>query len=390
MNTRDEAIAIRSKLTEWRHALHSIPETAFEEVKTGDYLAEVLQSFGMTVQRGLAKTGLVASVTRDKDDPENSIALRADMDALNITEENTFGYCSKHPGKMHACGHDGHMAMLLGAARILSESKTFRGTVHFIFQPAEEHEGGGNVIVQEGLFEKFPVKSVFGMHNFPTLPAGTFAIRPGPLMAAVDVLDITIRGVGGHGAMPHLAKDPIIGAAQLINNLQTIVSRNIDPLESAVFSITMLEGGTAYNIIPDRVTLKGTIRYFKNDVQKTIRKRVEEIVQGTASATDLDISLDYQPHYPAVVNTKTETQQAIEAAIATVGKSNVDTDLTPLMGSEDFSFLLQKRPGAYIGIGGGTPDNSVNLHRSRYDFNDDILVLGTSYWVNLVESLLPV
>jgi amidohydrolase len=390
MNARKDVVSINPEIIQWRHELHSCPETAFEEFKTADYLAEKLSSFGLKVERGLAKTGLVASVTRGSTNPDQSIALRADMDGLNITEENTFEYCSQHAGKMHACGHDGHMAMLLGAARILSQSDNFKGTVHFIFQPAEEHAGGGNVMVQEGLFEKFPVKAVFGMHNFPTMPVGEFAIKSGPIMAAVDIFDVIITGAGGHGAMPHSTKDPIVGAAQLINSLQTIVSRNIDPADSSVFSITAIHGGTAHNIIPEQVTLRGTIRHFKKEVQKTVRKRMEQIISGVASAMDLKIELDYQPHYPALVNTEKETMQAIDAAAATVGKDKVDTEMTPLMGSEDFSYMVQKRPGAYICIGGGVPGSPVNLHQSKFDFNDEILALGTSYWLNLVERLLPV
>ena len=390
MSTRNEIDAIEQELREWRHHLHANPETAFEEVNTSNYIAEKLKSFGLEPKRGLAKTGLVATLNKGASSPDRSIALRADMDALDMEEQNQLPYRSKIPGKMHACGHDGHVAMLLGAAKILTASKTFNGTVHFIFQPAEENFGGGGIMVEEGLFERFPAKAVFGMHNFPTIPKGKFAITSGPMMAAYDVFDIDIKGFGGHAAMPQFVKDPIVTAASLINQLQTIVSRSLNPLESAVVSVTDIHGGTAYNIIPDKVHIRGTTRHFQPEVQQTIESKMAAIINGIATASGTTIDFTYARRYPALVNTKDETMTAVKVAASLVGKDNVNSNMQPIMGSEDFAFLLQKRPGAYIRIGSGIPGSSANLHQTTYDFNDDILTLGVNYWVSLVEHLLPV
>lgn len=385
---RKEIEQLKQELVEWRHSLHSYPETAFEEEKTGDFLTERLRSFGFQVNRGLAKTGIVATLSRGDGNQERSVAFRADMDALNIEEQNRFAYCSKNPGKMHACGHDGHMTMLLGAAKILSRLDSFIGTIHLIFQPAEENEGGGGVMVEQGLFDAFPARAVFGMHNFPMLPAGTFAICPGPMMAAYDVFDITITGVGGHAAIPQLTRDPIVTAAGIITQLQTLVSRNTNPLEAAVVSVTEVHGGTAYNIIPDQVLLRGTTRHFKPEIQQLIQSRMSEVIQGMATATGVEVELRYTTRYPALVNTETETAMAVQAATAVAGAKEVSSHLQPLMGSEDFAFMLEKVPGAYIGIGSGSPGNATNLHQATYDFNDEILTLGVEYWVTLAERLL--
>ena len=384
-----EVEELTSEMTEWRHYLHEHPETAFEEYHTSDFVAEKLKSFGLEVSRGMAKTGVVATLSKGVPKSNQAIAFRADMDALDMEEKNKISYRSKNKGKMHACGHDGHMTMLLGAAKVLSESNAFKGTIHFIFQPAEENEGGGGVMVKEGLFEQFPAERIFGMHNFPAVPAGMFGMCVGPMMAAYDVFDINITGVGGHAAMPHLTRDPVITASTIISQLQTLVSRNTHPLDSAVLSVTEIHGGTAYNIIPDNVIIRGTTRHFNPNVQKLIQTGMEETITGVAKATGTKAELIYEKRYPALVNTELETKQALEVASSLVGESKVIPDLRPIMGSEDFAFMLQKRPGAYMGIGSGSETHSASIHQATYDFNDEILPLGASYWVALAEKLLP-
>ncbi len=376
-------------MLEWRHYLHAHPETAYEEKNTADFIAEKLVSFGLKVHRGLAKTGVVATLQKGEPDKGQSIAFRADMDALNMEEKNEFAYRSKNKGKMHACGHDGHMTMLLGAAKVLSTLESFTGTIHFIFQPAEENMGGGGLMVKEGLFDKFPAKAVFGMHNFPLIPMGLFGICSGPMMAAYDVFDIDVIGVGGHAAMPHLTKDPIITATSIVSQLQTLVSRNTHPLESVVLSVTEIHGGTAYNIIPDQVKIRGTTRHFNPQIQDMIQSGISEVAKGVAAATGTRAELEYERRYPALVNTDIETQIAIEVASSVVGKEQVIPDLQPIMGSEDFAFMLQKRPGAYIGIGSGSDSHAANLHQAAYDFNDDVLQIGATYWISLAEKMLP-
>ena len=375
-------------MTEWRRTLHSHPETAFEERRTSDFVAAALFSFGVEVHRGVGKTGVVGTLRRGVDSGK-AIGLRADMDGLDIAEENTFAYRSENEGKMHACGHDGHTAMLLGAAKYLSGNGAFRGTVHFIFQPAEENEGGGKAMLEDGLFERFPCDAVFGMHNFPGQAFGSFAIRPGPMMAAFDIFRIRLQGIGGHAAMPQVLRDPVLASAYLIGMFQSIVSRNVDPVESAVVSVTKLSAGTNYNIVPNTVNLQGTTRHFRPHIQDIVEARMKEIVAGVSLSMGIQGEIVYERRYPALVNTGAETAAAIAAAARVVGDDNVVRDLSLLMGSEDFAFLLQKRPGAYIGLGAGKPRPSGMLHQPGYDFNDELLPVGASYWVSLVEGLLP-
>ena len=388
MAVHEKIGAMIEEMTRWRHELHARPETAFSEYWTSAYIAEKLTSFGLDIHRGLAGTGIVATIQRGKG-KSPAIGLRADMDALDITEATGLPYASINEGKMHACGHDGHMVMLLGAAKYLAGNDTFRGTVYFIFQPAEENEGGGGRMVREGLFDLCPVQSVFALHNFPVLPEKTFAICKGPMMAAYDVFDIQITGRGGHAATPQNVKDPILAAAYLVNLLQSIVSRDVNPTQAAVVSVTEIHGGTSYNIIPDTVRLRGTTRHFLSSAQDRVESRMQEICAGLSASFDVAVDVSYERRYPTLVNTDEETDAAVRAATAVVGSNRVLTDITPVMTSEDFAFLLKERPGAYMGIGAGKPRDKGLLHQALYDFNDRILPVGASYWATLVEMMLP-
>jgi amidohydrolase len=373
-------------LAAWRHEIHAHPETAFEETRTAEFVAQRLHDFGIAVHRGLAGTGVVGTLTGSRPGTR-AIALRADMDALHIQERNGVDYASQNPGKMHACGHDGHTTMLLGAARYLAETRNFAGTVHFVFQPAEENEGGGRVMVEQGLFEKFPVESIFGMHNWPGMPVGKFALRSGPMMASFDIFEITVKGKGAHAALPHLGVDPFIAAAQIVMGLQTITSRNTHPLEAAVVSVTQIHGGDTWNVIPDEVVLRGTTRSFKPELQDAIEAGIRRIAEGVASAMGASVAVRYERRYPPTINSVAEAAVAASIASEVVGEANVDRELSPTMGSEDFAFMLQARPGAYVFIGNG-PSNGAGLHNPRYDFNDAILPIGASYWARLVERVL--
>jgi hippurate hydrolase len=310
------------------------------------------------------------------------------MDALHIDEQNAFSHASQEHGRMHACGHDGHTAMLLGAAKHLAETRNFAGTIHFIFQPAEENEGGARVMIEEGVLEKYPVDAVYGMHNWPEMPAGRFAIQSGPMMAAFDIFEITIKGRGGHAAMPHLAVDPVVVAAQVVNGLQTIASRNTHPLESAVVSVTQIHGGDTWNVIPETVVLRGTTRSFSPAVRDQMEPRIRRIADGACRSYGAEMELTYERRYPPTLNAAAETEVAAAAAASIVGESNVARELLPSMGAEDFAFFLERKPGAYIWIGNGTGETGGMLHSPHYDFNDAVLPLGASYWVRLAEAAL--
>ncbi|HEY2942924.1 MAG TPA: M20 aminoacylase family protein [Vicinamibacteria bacterium] len=373
-------------MTAWRRDLHAHPETAFREQRTSDVVAGLLSAFGMEVHRGLAGTGVVGTLRSDGG--PRAIALRADMDGLPMDEANDVPYRSQVPGAMHACGHDGHMAMLLGAARELAESGRFDGTVHFIFQPAEENEGGGRVMVEEGLFDRFPVDAVFGLHNWPGLPAGHLGVRPGPVMAAFDVFEVRLRGRGAHGAMPHLAVDPVVAAAEMIGAFQTIVSRNVSPVEAAVVSVTQVQGGDTWNVIPEEARLRGSTRYFRPDVGRIVEDGIRRIAPGVAGAFGATVEVDYQHRYPATVNEPAATAIAARVAEAVAGAEGLARDLPPSLASEDFAFMLQARPGCYVCLGNGPADGGRGLHSPRYDFNDAILPVGAAYWVRLAETIL--
>lgn len=380
---------LHKDMREWRRDFHAHPETAFEEHRTSSIVAELLQSFGLNVTSGLAGTGVVATLD-GKQGGDGCIALRADMDALNLHELNTFSHCSKHEGKMHGCGHDGHTTMLLGAARYLADNNDFAGRVVFIFQPAEEGEAGARVMCEQGLFEQFPVSAVYGMHNWPGLDSGKFAVHQGPVMSSMDIFDITITGVGCHGGMPYMGVDPVVVAGQLISSLQSIVSRNLTPLESGVVSITQMRGGDAYNVVPDSVTLSGTCRAFSKEVQDLIESRMNKHVQSICEAFGAQGKLEYKRIYPSTVNTKEHAAICQTVVQQLVGQDALETDLAPSMGAEDFAFMLQEKPGAYIWIGNGSAEGGKGLHNPYYDFNDDILALGASYWVELVKNQLPI
>jgi amidohydrolase len=379
--------AFHDEMTVWRRDIHAHPETAFEEHRTADQVASKLESFGIEVHRGLAGTGVVGTLRAGTG--RRAIGLRADLDGLHIHEKNGFDHASKHEGKMHACGHDGHTTMLLGAAKYLAETRNFDGIVHFIFQPAEENEGGGRVMVEQGLFDKFPVEAVYGMHNKPGLPVGKFGIRPGPMMAAYDRFEIAIRGKGTHGAMPHLGIDPVVVAANIVTALQSIASRATDPVEAVVVSVTQIHGGDTWNVIPDDVVIRGTTRAFKPEIHKSLEPSIRRIAEGVCAAFGATMTMRYDYGYPPLVNDEAHTRTAAEIAAEIVGPENVNSTLDPTMGAEDFAFMLQAKPGAYIFIGNGPAEGGCLLHSPHYDFNDEILPLGASYWARLVERTLP-
>jgi amidohydrolase len=376
------------EMTEWRHELHKHPETAYEEFWTSDYVAQQLESFDIEIDRGMAGTGVIGTL-KGRSDNGKAIALRADMDALDIKENTGLNYASINPGKMHACGHDGHTTMLLGAAKYLAETRNFDGTVHFIFQPAEENEGGAKRMVEEGLFEKFPVQTVWGMHNWPGMPVGTIAAKEGPMMAAYDRFDIEVKGTGGHGAMPHMGVDPVLVGSHIVTALQSIASRNINAMDAVVLSVTQFHGGDAYNVIPDVITLAGTVRTFSLAVQDEVEPRMQQIIDGVCAGFGASANLHYQRGYPPTVNNADATKVAAAVAADVVGENSVMHDPTPCMGSEDFAFMLLEKPGSYIWIGNGPAQPEQQLHNPGYNFNDEVLPIGASYWSRLVESELP-
>ncbi|MEL6338354.1 MAG: M20 aminoacylase family protein [Myxococcota bacterium] len=376
------------EMTAWRRDLHAHPELAFEEVRTSGMVAEKLASWGLEVHRGLAKTGVVG-VLRGSGGEGPMIGLRADMDALPMQEANTFEHASTVAGKMHGCGHDGHTTMLLGAAKFLSENRDFRGSVAFIFQPAEEGHGGGREMVREGLFDRFPCELVFGMHNWPELPTGEAAVMPGAMMAASDSVELVITGKGGHAAMPHLSVDPVVVSAHVITALQTLTSRSVNPVNASVVSICDMHAGVgAGNVIPQTVRLKGTARAFDEDTRRTLEEGIERIATHVAQGLGAEAMVKYQRGYPPTVNDPAQAELAATVLGEMLGAENVHRDLPPCMGGEDFAFMLEKRPGAYIWMGQAGGPSGCMVHNPRYDFNDAILPIGASYWAKLVERVL--
>lgn len=373
---------LKSEMITWRHHIHAHPETAFEELNTTKFIIEKLKSFGINeLYTEFAPTGVVGIIKGNKDG--RWIALRADIDALDIIEENKIAYCSTIPGKMHACGHDGHTATLLGTAKYLSEHRDFAGTVVVIFQPAEENEGGARVMVENGLFERFPIEAVYGIHNQPNMQLNHFYVTHGPMMASYDVFEIKITGVGAHAAAPHLSKDTILVATQIVNGLQSIVSRNADPLSSLVVSVTQIHSGDTWNVIPQQAVIRGTVRTFDAKIQDMAENRIKQIATGIASTFEAKAEVDYQRRYPATINYAKQADIAIKAAKNVVGEASVIIDPNPSMGAEDFAFMLKKIPGAYVWLGAG---QGANLHNPAYNFNDEVLTTGVEYFIEIVNQ----
>ena len=400
MKLNDTILAQAPSLTQIRRDLHAHPELCYQEVRTADLVAAKLTEWGIEIHRGLGVTGVVGVVHgRDGGACGRGVGLRADMDALPMTELNTFTHTSQHPGKMHACGHDGHTAMLLAAAQYLSTHRDFDGTVYLIFQPAEEGGGGARAMMQDGLFERFPMEAVFGMHNWPGYPAGTFAVSPGPVMASSNEFKITIRGKGSHAALPHNGIDPVPIACQMVQAFQTIITRNKKPVDAGVISVTMIHAGEATNVVPDHCELQGTVRTFTLEVLDLIEQRMRDVAQHTCAAFGAQCEFEFKRNYPPTVNTPAEADFAREVMRAIVGDAQV-WNQEPTMGAEDFAFMLQAKPGAYCFIGngdgahrgryegGGHDAGPCTLHNPRYDFNDELIPLGGTYWVELATRWL--
>ncbi len=394
MKLIDPIIQFHNEIQAIRREIHAHPELCFEEHDTAELVAKKLTEWGIPVVRGLGVTGVVGILKNGNS--QRAIGLRADMDALPILELNTFAHASKNKGKMHACGHDGHTAMLLGAAHYLSQNKNFDGTIYLIFQPAEEGGGGAKRMMDEGLFEKFPMEAVFGMHNWPGIPVGHFGVTPGPMMASSNEFEVVVTGKGAHAAQPHKGIDPIMVAVQIAQSWQTIVTRNKSPIDAAALSITQIHAGSTTNVIPDDATLVGTVRTFDLKVLDLIESRMRAIAEHTAAAFDAKVSFHFKRNYPPLINHAKETAFAVEVLQGIVGAEHVDAQVEPTMGAEDFAFMLQGKPGCYVFIGNGEGDHRsaghglgpCNLHNPSYDFNDDLLPIGATYWVRLAESFL--
>jgi len=388
MNIHPLASALAQDLTAWRRTLHAHPELGFEERWTSDFVAEKLSGWGIPIQRNFGTTGVVGTLI-GQGNAGGAIGLRADLDALPIQELNGFPHASQHEGRMHACGHDGHTAMLLGAACCLARNPRFSGTVHFIFQPGEEGCGGAERMVKDGLFEQNPCNAVYGLHNWPALKFGMMGLRVGPLMASMDLVEILVQGRGGHGALPHTTIDPIVTSAHIVTALQTLVSRSTQPTESAVVSITCIQGGTAHNVIPETVRMLGTVRSFSPTVRDALEAGIRRITEGVARSFGASATVNYTRLAPAVVNSANEARLAASAAAAVLGTDQVLNQMELVTGSEDFSYLIADRPGAYVFLGQADAPNPSMIHSPTYDFDDKLLPIGVSYWINLVEQALP-
>jgi hippurate hydrolase len=395
MKLVEPIIAQQAELQQIRRDIHAHPELCYEEQRTADLVAARLTEWGIPIVRGLGVTGVVGIIKNGTS--TRAIGLRADMDALPMQELNSFEHASRHAGKMHACGHDGHVAMLLGAAHYLSRHRNFDGTVYLIFQPAEEGGGGARRMIEDGLFEQFPMEAVYGMHNWPGLPMGSFGVVPGPMMASSNEFRVVVKGKGAHAAQPHRGVDPVMVAVQIAQSWQTIISREKNPLDTAVLSITQIHAGSATNVIPDEAVLIGTVRTFTTGVLDLIERRMEEIAAGVASGFNASVDFGFKRNYPPLVNHAQQTAFAVEAMKAVVGSDKVDTDVEPTMGAEDFAYMLQAKPGCYVFIGNGEGEHRsaghglgpCQLHNASYDFNDQLLPIGASYWARLAEMSLP-
>jgi len=383
MNVLEEMKALQAEMTAWRHDFHRHPEIGFEEHRTSASIAGILEGFGFEVHRNIGGTGVVARLQNGRS--RQSIGLRADMDALPIQEANDFGHRSTVSGRMHACGHDGHMASLLGAARYLSNSRRFDGVVNLIFQPAEEGLGGASAMMDDGLFERFPCEAVFGFHNEPNLPVGKFSIRPGPMLAGGAFFDVLVTGRGSHAGYPEHSIDPVLTACHIVTALQSITSRNISALDAAVISVTRIEAGEAYNVVPDRAVIRGSARWFKPEVLRIIQGNLQRVASSVAAAFGATAEVDFRTIFTPLVNWADETRFVADVAAELVGDANVNRDRDLIMASEDFAFMLGKVPGAYIHMGNGS---SANLHNPSYEFNDQALPYAAALYVGLVERRL--
>ena len=391
MNPVDYMRSQQIELTAIRRDLHAHPELGFEEHRTAEIVSRELDRLGIEHHDRVGKTGVVGVIRGERQESGRAVGLRADMDALPMHEENNFAHVSRFKGRMHGCGHDGHTTMLLGAARYLAATRAFDGTVYLIFQPGEEGFAGGKAMVEEGLFERFPADEIYALHNWPGLPPGTIAVRPGPMMAAADRIEIHIEGRGGHAAHPHIAVDPVLVAGHIITAAQSIVARNVSPVDTAVVSLCAMHAGNlaAMSVIPRDARLVGTVRTFRPQTQDAVERRLSELVHSIAAAFGATATLKYERVYPATVNSEREAEFAARVADTLIGSENVVRDLEPSMGSEDFSFMLQRRPGAYARLGQGGAESGCFLHNSRYDFNDDVIPLGAGYLAALAEQALP-
>lgn len=394
MKLLEPIIQFSAEIQQIRRDIHAHPELCYQEQRTADVVANKLTQWGIPIIRGMGLTGVVGVIKRGTSN--RAVGLRADMDALPMQELNTFAHTSQHPGKMHACGHDGHTAMLLGAAHYLAEHGKFDGTVYLIFQPAEEGGGGAKRMIEDGLFQQCPMEAVFGMHNWPGIAVGNFGVTDGSMMASSNEFNVTITGKGAHAAQPHMGIDPIMVAVQIAQSWQTIVSRNVSPVDSAVLSVTQIHSGSATNVIPDQATLIGTVRTFNNDVLDLVEARMKLIAEHTAEAFNATVKFEFKRNYPALINHAKETVTAVEVMRSIVGTNAVNTQIEPTMGAEDFAYMLQEKPGCYVFIGNGDGEHRVhghglgpcNLHNASYDFNDQLLPLGATYWVRLAEHFL--
>ena len=387
MNIKKKIEQITPEMLKWRHSIHSKPEIAYQEKDTSDFISKKLHEFGIEVHQGIGKTGVVGIIKGKNSNSERAIGIRADMDALPMTEKTNLPYTSKNEGAMHACGHDGHSTMLLGAAKYLAETRNFYGTVYCIFQPAEEGgNAGAKAMINDGLFKKFKIDTVWGIHNWPGIPLGQAVIHEGFAMAGGDIIVFTIEGKGGHAAQPQYSNDPIVAAGFTITALQSLISRQLDPFKNAVLSLTKIEGGSAFNVIPDTVTIGGTLRSTNEHIRNDMLKKIKKVALNACEISNCKVNIEIRPGYPSTINDEKSAKLATEIFKNTFGDSFINIEETPTMGSEDFSYMLKEKPGAYIWLGAG--EDAEKLHSAHYDFNDALLPIGAEYWANLAETIL--
>ena len=387
MNIKKKIEQITPEMLKWRHSIHSKPEIAYQEKDTSDFISKKLSEFGIEVHEGIGKTGVVGIIKGKNSNSERAIGIRADMDALPMTEKTNLPYTSKNEGAMHACGHDGHSTMLLGAAKYLAETRNFCGTVYCIFQPAEEGgNAGAKAMINDGLFKKFKIDTVWGIHNWPGIPLGQAVIHEGFAMAGGDIIVFTIEGKGGHAAQPQYSNDPIVAAGFTITALQSLISRQLDPFKNVVLSLTKIEGGSAFNVIPDTVTIGGTLRSTNEHIRNDMLKKIKKVALNACEISNCKVNIEIRPGYPSTINDEKSAKLASEIFRNTFGDSFINLEETPTMGSEDFSYMLKEKPGAYIWLGAG--EDAEKLHSAHYDFNDALLPIGAEYWANLAETIL--